>query len=253
MPSWAFHPDGRRLVFGRTDGSIVVFDLALGRELRCWTRGLAAASSMAFNPDGSRLAYVSGTSGSVHILATDSGSVLAQLDNPAQVIHLAWNPRWPYLLAAGVEDNTIRVWDVDTSRQTLTMEGDRYNGLVLAFHPGGALLASRGWSGVLRFWDIRTGRQLLSMPSGWLPELHFARDGSRLSAHAAAGRVGILEVSYQSECRSLVREPGPLADTTALAIDHTGRHLATSCATGITLWDLPSETPQAVLPVSGTG
>src|SRR4029079_4322082 len=104
-----------------------------------------------------------------------------------------------------------------------TLEGDSYNGLAVAFHPGGDLLASRGWSAVLRLWDVRTGRQILSMPSGWLPELQFARDGLRLSAHAAAGRAGILEVPYQDECRSLVREQARLSNhAAAIAVDPGG-------------------------------
>ena len=172
--------------------------------------------------------------------------------NPSQVFHLAWNPRRPNLLAAALENNTIRIWDVDTRLPTLTLEGDTYNGLMVAFHPGGDLLASRGWSGMLRLWDIRTGRQILSMPSGWLRELRFARDGSRLSAHFAAGRAGILEISYQTECRSLVREPGPFSqNTTALAIDQGGRYLATASANGIILWDVPTGKLLARLPVDG--
>jgi serine/threonine protein kinase/WD40 repeat protein len=250
---WAFHPDRRRIVFGRKDGSIVVVDLADGRELRRWKTGFGSATTIAFDRGGSRLALVSGFSGSVHVLDSESGRVLAQLDNPASVFSLAWNPRRPNLLAAGVEDGTIRIWDVDTGRQTVPpLEGDSYNGLHVAFHPGGDLLASRGWHEVLRLWDIRTGRQILSMPSGWLPELHFARDGSRLSAHAAGGRAGILEVSYQDECRSLVREQTPLSNNAAaLAVDPSGRHLAAACRKGIMLWDLPSGTPLSILPVSG--
>ena len=73
---------------------------------------------------------------------------------------------------------------------------------MVAFHPGGELLASRGWNSVLRLWDIRTGRQVLSMASTWLPDLHFDRSGTRLSSHAASGRAGILEVSFQTECRT---------------------------------------------------
>jgi len=104
----------------------------------------------------------------------------------------------------------------------------------------------------LRLWDIRTGRQLLSIPSAWLPELHFDRDGSRLSAHSAAGRAGILEVSYQAECRSLVREPGPFSHlTTALAIDRAGRHLAAASANGMMVFDIPTGTLLARLPVDG--
>jgi serine/threonine protein kinase/WD40 repeat protein len=249
---WAFHPDGCRIVFGRKDGSIMVVDLADGRELRRWKPGFGSATTIAFDQGGTRLALVSGFSGSVHVLDAESGRVLAQLDNPASVFSLAWNPRQPNLLAAGVEDGTIRIWDVDTGRQTVTLEGDSYNGLAVAFHPDGDLLASRGWRAVLRLWDIRTGRQILSIPSPWLPELRFASDGSRLSAHGAAGRAGILEVSYQNECRSLVRELGPVSsDIHALAIDRSGRHLAAACRNGIMLWDLPSGTPLSSLRVSG--
>jgi serine/threonine protein kinase/WD40 repeat protein len=248
---WAFHPDGRRIVFSRKDGSILVLDLADGRELRRWRTGFGSATTFAFDKGGSRLAFVSAFSGSVHVLDTESGRVLAQLNNPASVFSLAWNPRQPNLLAAGAEDSTIRIWDVDAGRSTVTLEGDSYNGLAVAFHPGGDLLVSRGWSSVLRLWDIRTGRQILSMPSGWLPQLQFARDGSRLSAHAAAGRAGILEVSYQDECRSLVREQVPLSNNgLALEIDSSGRHLAAACRKGIMLWDLPSGTPLSILPVS---
>ena len=144
--------------------------------------------------------------------------------DPAHVFHLAWNPRRPNLLAAGVEDNTIRIWDVDTGRQTLTLEGDSYNGLVVAFHPGGELLASRGWNSVLRLWDIRTGRQLLSMPSAWLPDLHFDRDGSRLSPTRRIGPSG--------DPRSVVSDRVPLtgprtraasSDLRALDVDPSGQ------------------------------
>ena len=253
-PSWSFHPDGRRLAFGRSDGSIVVVNLPDGHELRRWAKDFGRASSMAFNPDGSRLAVVPAYSGSVYVLATESndGRVLAQLSNPAHVFHIAWNSRRPNLLAAGVEDHTIRIWDLDTRRVTVTLEGDGYDGLVVAFHPGGDLLASRGWHGVLRLWDIRTRQQNLTMPSDWLPELHFDRDGRRLSAHAASGRAGILEVSDQAECRSLVRASSPASGHAgALAIDATGRHLATTSNEGIVLWDLPTGTPLATLPVDG--
>ena len=86
----------------------------------------------------------------------------------------------------------------------------------------------------------------------FLAELHFARDGSRLSAHAEPGKAGILEVSYQTECRSLIRDPGQLSqNTTALAIDHSGHHLAAACANGIIVRDMPTGTPVARLPVSG--
>jgi eukaryotic-like serine/threonine-protein kinase len=251
--TWAFHPDSRQFAFGLNDGSIVFIDLADGRELRRWTDGLERSSSMAFSPDGSRLAVVPWRSDNrfVHILASDTGRAIAHLSNPAHVFHVAWNPRRPNLLAAGVEDNVIRVWDVAAGRQTIALEGDLYSGLAVAFHPGGDLLASRGWNSMLRLWDIRTGRQVLSLASPWLPELHFDRSGTRLSAHAASGHAGILEVSFQTECRALVRQAGPASsDLRALAIDRSGLYVAASDPRGLTIWDVASGTPLGRLPVT---
>jgi eukaryotic-like serine/threonine-protein kinase len=254
-PSWAFHPDGRQLAFGRRDGSVVVVDLVVGRERRRWAQGFGQPTSMAFNRDGSRLAFTTWFSSAIRVLATgfDHETLVANLINPAGVFHLAWNPRIPNLLAAGLEDNTIRIWDVDTAQPTVTLKGDSYNGLVVAFHPGGDVLASRGWNGVLRLWDIRTGRQFLEMTSAWLPELKFDRDGRRLSALLVSGRAGILEFADQTECRSLIRHSAQLSsDFTAVTVDRTGRHLAAACANGFTVWDLPSGTPVALLPMTSS-
>ena len=107
---------------------------------------------------------------------------------------------------------------------------------------------------MLRLWDIRTGRQFLEMASGWLLELKFDRDGRRLSAHGtSSGRVAILELAYQTECRSLVRHSAPMSsDFKAVAVDRAGRHLAATSANGITVWDLPSGTPLALIPVTSS-
>jgi eukaryotic-like serine/threonine-protein kinase len=250
-PTWAFHPDGRQLAFGRFDGTIVVVDLVDGHELRRWTEGFGRVSAMAFNRDGSRLAFASWYSNVIHVLANDSnrGRAVVDLPTPGQVFHIAWNPRDTNVLAAGSEDSTIRIWDVDTRRLTITLKGDSYNGLVVAFHPGGNVLASRGWNGVLRLWDIRTGRQILDLSSAWLPELRFDRDGGRISAHRLSNGVGVLEFVHETVCRSLVRDSGPFSSNVrAAAVDRTGRHLAAAGTQGITLWDLTSGRPVALLP-----
>ena len=250
-PTWAFHPDGRQVAFGRLDGTIVVVDLLDGHELRRWSDGFGRATTIAFNHDGSRLAFASWYSNVIHVLDNNSngGRTLVDLPTPGQVFHIAWNPRDTNLLAAGEEDNTIRIWDVNTGRQTVSLTGENYNGIVVAFHPGGDVLASRGWNGMLRLWDTRTERPILSMPSPWLPELRFDRDGGRLSAHSLGDSVGILEVAYETDCRSLVRDSGPLSsDIRAVAVDRTGRYLGAASTKGITIWDLPSGTPLALLP-----
>src|SRR5262249_12166281 len=124
-------------------------------------------------------------------------------------------------------------------------------GIILAFHPGGELLASRGWRNTLRIWDIRTGRLLLSRPSTWASTLEFDRSGRWLSVELAAEKARILELADAAECRTLVREPYREDDHhEGLAIDPTGRWAVTT-GTATTVWDLASGATLATLPVGG--
>ncbi len=247
--SWVFHPSQSQIAVGRNDGSIVFLELESGRELRRFSIEVGRPGAIAINCDATKLAVARVISGMVTIIAIDSGRIVNELSNPDHVFHLAWNPRKPDVLAMGVEDHTVRVWDVLTSRVLNVFEGENYGGMIVAFHPGGDLLASRGWHGVLRLWDTRTNRQILSMPSAWRDQLYFGNAGARLSPHGTADRVGSLEVSYETECRTLLREPtSTLTDIGTLAIDRAGKLLAAANTQGIALWDVTTGTQLGLLP-----
>jgi serine/threonine protein kinase/WD40 repeat protein len=245
--NWSFHPHGRELVFGHRDDSIVFYELPSGRLLRRWTGFGGARWTLACSPDGSRLAITGGDN--TKVIASDSGRLLTTL-HAGGVNHIAWNPRRPNVLAVACEDNVIYIWDVDTGKQTMALKGDTYNGIILAYHPGGELLASRGWHSVLRLWDTRTGRMLLSWPSNWSSTLEFDRTGRWLSVDATREKVRILELAAAAECRTLVREPFREGDRHgAGAIDPTGRRAVTT-GPALTIWDLPTGATLATLPVT---
>ena len=136
---------------------MVLVALPSGHVVRRWESGFTRVDTLAFSPDGSRLAYGAMHMGVVHVCDAVSGAVLAKLPHSHGCFHLAWNPRRADVLAVACEDSAIYLWDVRTRRQTVVLKGDTYNGLVIAFHPGGELLVSRGWASVLRLWDTRTG------------------------------------------------------------------------------------------------
>jgi WD40 repeat protein len=141
---WAFEPDCREIACGLADGTIVFHELPGGHELRRWAPPAhARIGAMAYSPDGSRLATVPAYSRSVFIRERLSGHVVVELTHPDGVFHVAWNPRRPNLLAAACEDYAIYIWDVETRSRRNALKGDTYNGMVLAYHPGGELLASR--------------------------------------------------------------------------------------------------------------
>jgi WD40 repeat protein len=72
------------------------------------------------------------------------------------------------------------VWDAETGRELLTLQGHTTDVSNVAFSPDGQRLASAG-GGELRVWDAQTGQQLLVL-KGWGQNLAFSRDGHWLVA-----------------------------------------------------------------------
>jgi serine/threonine protein kinase/WD40 repeat protein/Tfp pilus assembly protein PilF len=248
--NWSFRPDCRELALCRRDNSIAFYELPGGRLLRRWTQHVVLAGQLAYTQDGSRLAILADAA-TIQVIASDSARSVARLPQPASVFHFVWNPRRPNVLAVACEDNVTYVWDVGTGKQTAVLKGETQNGMIIAYHPNGELLASRGWHNVLRLWDTRTGRVLLSRPSNWSSTLGFDRTGRWLSVDATPEKVRILEVADPAECRTLVREPFREGEHHgSVAIDPTGRRAVTT-GHAVTVWDLPTGTTLATLQVGG--
>ena len=249
--AWDFRPGGRELAVGRPDGSVLFIELPSGRRLRDWPPVAKGAGSIAFSPDGSRIAVGDGSSNQVKVLETDTGRLTAELAHPSTVFHFAWSASDPDLFAVGCQDNIAYVWRISTQKRVAVLKGDTYNGLVVAFHPSGSLLATRGWDATLRLWDLRTGQQVLSRQSLWGSELFFTSDGKRLSSEIENGKARILELA-EGDCRSYAAPSSdPSTHYAAVAIDRQGRRLAASAAAGVSLWDLDTGNYLGAVPTNG--
>ena len=203
--NWSFRPDGRELALGRTDSSIVFYELPSGRCSGAGPSTRSHGGNTGLQPG--RLEARDPGHGRRH--GQGRRQRLGRGCSPRSrtrhdANHFVWNPRRPNVLAVACEDNVIYIWDVDTGKQTMALKGETSNGIIIAYHPGGELLASRGWQGVLRLWDTRTGRQVLSRPSAWSSTLAFDRTGRWLSVDATQEKARILEVADAAECRTLV-------------------------------------------------
>lgn len=236
--AWDFHPGGRELAVGHSDGSIHFYALPSGALLRRWGPRSSGVGTIAFSPDGSKLAFGSGGLNKVLVCETDSGRLLTELSHQGGCFHLAWNPRKPNVLAAGCQDSVIYVWNVATRECTAVLQGGLGDGLVVAFHPSGELLASRGWDSVLRVWDTRTGQQVMTRQSFWGPELFFSADGRRLAPEIARTTARVIEFA-QGDCRRYAAQPFAVPEAYGgVAIDHAGRYLAASAPGRVCLWQL---------------
>ena len=82
----------------------------------------AQVTDIVFSPDGTRLA--AGGDDRIWIYDTASGSQFAMLSGYTERVRaLALAPD-NSLLASGSEDNTLRLWDIATAREVLTLAGN---------------------------------------------------------------------------------------------------------------------------------
>jgi WD40 repeat protein len=111
----AFDPGGTRLAVGCSDpdeefGFVKVLDLAAGRELLRLTGHTGRVNSVAFSPDGRRLASGSWDR-TIKLWDTAHGDEVLTLSGHTQgVVRVAFSPDG-YLLASGSNDDTVRIWD----------------------------------------------------------------------------------------------------------------------------------------------
>jgi WD40 repeat protein len=77
----------------------------------------------------------------------------------------------------------LKVWDAETGRELLTLQGQTSDLCNMAFSPDGQRLASSGLDPTVRVWDAQTGQQLLVLKGqGRSRYLAFTRDGHWLVA-----------------------------------------------------------------------
>jgi WD40 repeat protein len=110
----AFSPDGKTLASARCDNRARVWDLADGRE-RFHLDGSATsrrARSVAFSPDGARLAVSFLADPTVKIVDATTGVELAAFcGHDAGVCAVQFSPDG-LTLATGSIDRTVKLWDV---------------------------------------------------------------------------------------------------------------------------------------------
>jgi WD40 repeat protein len=117
-----------------------------------------AVTSVAFSPEGSRLASAGGEALLVWEVQRGAG-VRALGPHPGEASAVTWEPSGERLLSGG-SDGRVRWWEVQSGACVRAQEAHQGTVQALKVSPDGRRLASCGNDGTIRLWDLESGQAL---------------------------------------------------------------------------------------------
>jgi WD40 repeat protein/serine/threonine protein kinase len=224
--SVVFSPDGKRLASGSQDGTVRIWDGAIGSQTAVLKGHRDEVFEVAFSPDGTRLASASGD-GLAKVWDVASGSTVLTLQGHTErVWGVAFSPDGKQLATAS-HDRTVRLWDVSSGKQTRVLQGHGDLVMTVAFSPDGKWLASAGKDKMVRIWDAASGRETLTLP-GHTDEIYsvaFSPDGQQLASASWDRTIKLWNASSGREIRAL---EGHRERVFSVAFSPDGKRLASA-------------------------
>ena len=193
-----FSSDGKSILTGDYEHGLKLWDSETGKVIKTFNGHTNWIRSVAFSPDGREI-----LSGSGGVFGTDGKPVVGN-------------------------DNTIRLWNVQTGREIRSYENNKEPILSVAFSSDGKEVLSGGDDDNVKLWDRNSGKQIHSMLGHWddvhcvtfVPKSHFALSGSEngsirlwdldrgVEIRSFSGHTGSVESIACSKNRKLVVSAG---------------------------------------------
>ena len=206
------------LAVGLRDGSIVLWDQASGSERGTLREHQISVNSVAFSPDGTRLAST-GQDGTLRIWDPTTGRCLAtsaDAREPLSRVCFSADGRW---IAAGGKKsndlsppgsdraNLVHVWAADSGALQFSLAGHGAPVRTVCFAPDGRTLASGSDDQTVRIWDV-DGQRCIAVLEGHRHAvfgLSYRGDGALLASAGGGGEIKLWDVAQHRNVANIAR------------------------------------------------
>ena len=238
VSSVSFSPDGKTFASQDRD-QVRLWDVYTWTEKSVLSH-FSLVRSVSFSPDSRTLASTVSGNNEVHLWDIDTGKRIGALTG-----HTEWVASFSFspdedsrILASGGVDGTVRLWNVDTMKETGSLE---HTGIVysVSFSPDGKTLASAG--DTLRLWNLDTMKEIGALigHSDWVSSVTFSPDGKALAS--VGGRRGDRElVLWDVEGRREIAWYEHISDDISISFSPDSKTLASMSYDygAVYLWDV---------------
>jgi WD40 repeat protein len=243
IASAVFNPDGNLIATGSTDGSVKLWEVDTGKQIKAIIKHPNPVSSISFSPNGNLLAVGLDT-GAITLWDINYKERIKTLKgHEGKVYSLRFNKDGS-LLASGSEDKTVKLWDMKSGDEIKSLKG--HTGLVysIAFSPDDKNIASGSADGSVKIWEISSGKNTLTLKDTNGKAIHsisFSPDGNTLASGLADGDVRLWNVASGAEKSTLVGQKAGIGMDNCLSFSLDGKILASGSTNGtIMVWEVAS-------------
>jgi WD40 repeat protein len=244
-------PDSRTLAYA-SERVVKLQDIQTNQVIQSFEGHTASISSVAFSPDGQKLASAS-EDGDVRLWNTQTGQLIYSFQGyPNRVVSLAFSPDGQKL-ASATEDGNVGLWDTQTGQLLRFLEGHSSDVDDIDISTDGRTLVSISSNDrTVKLWDISTARIIrnISNRSSWgfsQGDVALSPSGQVLAFTSSNKDVELRETQSNKLIRSLEGHPESVTD---IAFSPDERTLAVVSRQGIHLYNTESWAEIRLIPTS---
>ncbi len=143
----------------------------------------AAVNTVAWSPDGTKVATTSDDFTAQIWDAATGASLLTYRNHTDKVWDIAWSPDGKRILTAS-RDMTAQIWDPTNGQLQTTFSGHEKGVLSAAWSPDGTKIATGSVDWTAQIWDVASAKSLVTYTKhiSWVYTVAWSPDGKRIAS-----------------------------------------------------------------------